>query len=250
MAGGSHSKKGAVASPLRRRSTASRPAPAARRAASKERGDGHGVLVEVAAAFEAVVLYLLDVGGVVDDPQLLARCPAGLERHGHLGGGRVVDSGKDGGQPFGALGVPVSGGVCCEFLVSSEQHYHSTTVPPSCPMRGVMPRPSLSLATTRDVPVFTCMSTPRADRLAASRVSDRRTRPPLPSASWVSDARSALVPLARLAARVVLVAVARRRLQRQPVGSRRGPDGPRRHHRPHLPGPLGPQARTTRFSWA
>ena len=52
------------------------------------------------------------------------------------------------------------------------------------------------------------MSTPRADRLAASHVSDRRTRPPLPFASWVSD-RSALVPLGRLAAcaRCALIAV-------------------------------------------
>jgi len=54
----------------------------------------------------------------------------------------------------------------------------------------------------------TCMSTPRADRLAASRVSDRRTRPPLPSASWVSDARSVLKPVARLAARSGLVVLA------------------------------------------
>lgn len=53
----------------------------------------------------------------------------------------------------------------------------------------------------------TCMSTPRADRLAASRVSDRRTRPPLPSASWLSDARSALMPLGRLTARAVLALV-------------------------------------------
>ena len=52
------------------------------------------------------------------------------------------------------------------------------------------------------------MSTPRADRLAASRVSDRRTRPPLPSASWLSDARSALMPLGRLTARAVLALVA------------------------------------------
>ena len=44
------------------------------------------------------------------------------------------------------------------------------------------------------------MRTPCAYRLAASHVSDRRTRPPLPSASWVSDARSALVPFRRLAA--------------------------------------------------
>ena len=51
------------------------------------------------------------------------------------------------------------------------------------------------------------MSTPRAYRLAASRVSDRRTRPPLPSASWLSDARSALMPLGRLTARAVLALV-------------------------------------------
>lgn len=52
------------------------------------------------------------------------------------------------------------------------------------------------------------MSTPRADRLAASRVSDRRTRPPLPSATWVSDARSALMPLGRFTARAGVVLVA------------------------------------------
>ena len=54
----------------------------------------------------------------------------------------------------------------------------------------------------------TCMSTPSAYRLAASRVSDRRTRPPLPSAPWLSDARSALTPLGRLNARTVLALLA------------------------------------------
>ncbi len=52
------------------------------------------------------------------------------------------------------------------------------------------------------------MSTSRADRLAASRVSDRRTRTPLPSASWLSDARSALTPLGRLSTRAVLALLA------------------------------------------
>ena len=52
------------------------------------------------------------------------------------------------------------------------------------------------------------MSTSHAYRLAASRVSDRRTRPPLPSASWLSDAHSALTPLGRLSARAVLALLA------------------------------------------
>jgi len=38
--------------------------------------------------------------------------------------------------------------VCCEFLMSSEQHYHSTTVPPARSMRGGL----LALAATRGVP--------------------------------------------------------------------------------------------------
>jgi hypothetical protein len=32
--------------------------------------------------------------------------------------------------------VPSSCGMSCELLVSSEQHYHSTTVPPPRAMRG------------------------------------------------------------------------------------------------------------------
>jgi len=95
-----------------------------------------------------MVLYLLDVGRIVHDPEFLARRAAGFERHCDLGGGRVVDPGEDRGEPLGALRVPSPGGVCCEFLMSPEQHYHSTTVPPARSMRGGL----VALATTRGVP--------------------------------------------------------------------------------------------------
>ncbi len=120
--------------------------------------------------------------------------------------------------------------------MSSEQHYHSTTVPPPRSMRR---RPGGA----RHDPWrarLTCMRTLRAGRLAASHVSDRRTRPPLPSASWVSDARSALVPLARLAALVGLILVSASFALGGGMSARcrRAVDPSRRHHA-DLAGPVG-----------
>src|SRR5271166_5997149 len=83
-----------------------------------------------------------------------------------------------------------------ELLVTSEQHHHPTTVSPAHRLRGC------ALARPGSV---TCLTDPPAGRLAPSRVSDRRTRPLLPSASWVRKARSASAPLGRFTARAGLV---------------------------------------------
>ena len=124
----------------------------------------------------------------MDDLELFGRRTTGFEGDCHFSCRRGFDTGKNGLQAFSALGVPLACDVCCELLVTSEQHYHSTTVP---------------LRTTCALQP-TCMRVLRTDRLPSSRVSDRRTRQQLPSASWPRDAQSALTSLGRFTARAVL----------------------------------------------
>ncbi len=95
-----------------------------------------GVLVEVSAAAQAMILYALDVQRVVNDLELSPCCPSRFERDGHFGRRRVCDAGEDRLQALRTLRVPLACCVCCELLVTSEQHYHSTTVPPPRLERG------------------------------------------------------------------------------------------------------------------
>ena len=95
-----------------------------------------GVLVEVPAPARAVVLDACDVRRVMDDLELGARRPTRLEREGRLGGGGLLDAGEHCLEPLGPFGMPSSRVVGGEFLVSSEQHHHCTTVPSSDPTRS------------------------------------------------------------------------------------------------------------------
>ena len=99
---------------------------------------GDGVLVEMAASTEAMILDSLNVRRMVDDLELLSSCPAGFERGDHFCCRRVCDAGEDCLQALGTLRVPIS---CCvrgELLVTSEQHghCHDRTAPGPLARRG------------------------------------------------------------------------------------------------------------------
>ena len=84
-------------------------------------GTGDGVLVEMAAALQAMVLDAVDVRALVDDLELAPGRLTGLERRDQLGCGRGFDACEHRGQPLGALRMPPSGVVGSELLVTSEQ---------------------------------------------------------------------------------------------------------------------------------
>ena len=228
-------------SPRRSRSTASRPAPAARRAASNEAGTGDGVLVEVAAAPQAMVLDALDVRRVVDDLELCPCRPARLERRRPPR--RRARLRRRRTRPPAARHAPGASllwrGRRTPRDVRAAPPFHDGTATRArrggaATVRGRVGR--IALPDRLSV---------AADRLAASRVSDRRTRPPLPSASWVSHARSASAPLGRLAARAGLVlsspSCVALGIAVEPAPAAAQTERDRRHHA-DVPGPLGAES--------